>query len=309
MIKLKYGSSVVSLPGEVSRKIGEATEADLRVIVAIASGIVDEDELSSTCKISKEETARALSFWRGAGVIEDAAQKKYKSSPSDEAPRVYTGDEISQICDEDGTIDSLINKCREILESRVFTHADASSVIYMRRDLGLDPEYIILLCSHYAKRERITLRFIEKKAIALYDDGIRTISALEQYLADETKRQGTEYLVRQLFGLGERALVPREREYISNWTLKWNMSEDMIRRAYEETVANTERPTLAYANAILKNWHEAGISSAEQADAQKTEHKNKTQKKQKKNKADPGFDLDEFFDLAIARGHGNDGNK
>jgi len=309
MIKLKYGSSVVSLPGDVSRKIGEATEADLRVIIAIAGGASDEDELSSACKISKEDAARALAFWRGVGVIEDAAQRKYKASPSDEAPRVYTGDEISQICGDDKTMDSLINKCREILGSRVFTHADASSVIYMRRDLALDPEYIILLCSHYAKRERITLRFIEKKAIALYDDGIRTLAALEQYLADDAKRQSTEYIVRRLFGLGERALVPKEREYISNWTLKWNMSEEMIRRAYEETVANTERPTLAYANAILKNWYEAGISSAEQADAQKSEHKSKTEKKQRKKKADPGFDLDEFFDLAIARSKADDDKK
>ena len=115
----------------------------------------------------------------------------------------------------------------------------------------------------------------------------------------------TEHLVRQLFGLGERALVPKEREYISNWTLKWNMSEDLIRRAYEETVANTERPTLAYANAVLKNWYESGVSSAEQADEQKNEHKKKTQKKQKPKKSDPGFDLDEFFDLAIARGQGS----
>ncbi|MBO4354314.1 MAG: DnaD domain protein [Clostridia bacterium] len=305
MIKLKYGSSVISLPGNVAGKISEATEADMRVIVAIASGLTDAEAIASACKISDEETARALSFWRGAGVIEDALPKKYGRSPSDEAPRVYTGEEISQICDDDKSMDSLINKCREMLACRTFTHADASSVIYMRRDLALDPEYIILLCSYYAKREKITLRFIEKKAISLYDDGIKTVTALERYFADETKRHDTEHLVRQLFGLGERALVPKEREYISNWTLKWNMSEELIRRAYEETVANTERPTLAYANAVLKNWYESGVSSAEQADEQKNEHKKKTQKKQKPKKSDPGFDLDEFFDLAIARGQGS----
>lgn len=304
MIKLNYGSSAVSLPGAVAEKISVADAGEMRVIVAVCSGAKDEQEIGNMCALSPEQVRSALDFWRGAGVIEgDAEKKKRTVTPLDDASRVYTGEEIKQICEEDKSLASLIEKCRAILGSRVFTHAESSSVIYMRQGLGLDAEYIMLLCSFYSKREKVTVRFIEKKAISLYDDGVRTLPALEAYLSGEVKRRDIESTVRTLFGLGERALVPREREYISNWT-KWQMSDELIRRAYEETVANTDRPTLAYANAILENWHNAGVENGDQAEEKKKEYKSGKQKKQKKTKSDPGFDLDEFFSLAIARGEG-----
>ena len=305
MIKLRYGASVISLPGAAKEKISEAGEVELRVLVALCAG-TDEKELASVCKADGGDVERALSFWRGAGVIEGEMSEapKKRITPSDSTSRVYTGEEISQIRAADASVDGLIIKCREILGSHVFTHAESSSVIYLRQGLGLEPEYVLLLCSHYARREKITMRFIEKKAISLYDDGIRTVGALEAYLDGENKKHDMEYTVRRLFGLGERALVPREREYISNWA-KWGMSGEMIRRAYEETIANTERPTLAYANAIIENWHGSGVSNGAEAEEKKKQFKEKAAKKEKKPKKDPGFDLDEFLDLAIARGEGS----
>ena len=307
MIKLKYGASVISLPGAVKDKISEAGEAELRVLVALCAGN-SEGELASVCSLDGGAVSKALSFWRGAGIIEgeEEPMQKRRITPSDSTSRVYTGDEIAKIRESDPSVDGLIIKCREILGSHVFTHAESSSVIYLRQGLGLEPEYIMLLCSHYARREKITVRFIEKKAISLYDGGIRTVDALEAYLDGENKKHDVEYLVRRLFGLGERALVPREREYISNW-VKWGMSEEMIRRAYEETISNTERPTLAYANAIMDNWHKSGVSNGAEAEEKKKEFKEKSGKKSKKQKNDPGFDLDEFLDLAIARGESNIG--
>ena len=50
------------------------------------------------------------------------------------------------------------------------------------------------------------------------------------------------------------------------------------------------------------------LLSGAQADEKKKEFKSKTPKKTKKTKTDPGFDLDEFFDLAIARGGQNGKN-
>lgn len=285
----------------------DASKNDLAVIMSIYSGITDEEALCSALGIGEEDLLRSLAYWRDIGVIDVDGVSKRRITPSDGAAIVYTGKEIAEISEKDSSVDSLINKCREIIGTNVFTHAEASSVIYMRQGLGLDPEYIMLLCSHYAKTDRVTLRLIEKKATELYDSGIRTVGALESYLDADKKRFDAEYKIRKLFGLGERALLPREQAYIKDWVVKWGMSDEMIRRAYEETVVNTKTPTLAYANAILKSWHESGVLSTEAAEKEKAEHKKKTAKKSA-GKA-PGFDLDEFFDLAIARGQGGDDKK
>lgn len=301
MIKLKYGSNVVNIPGSALEKLHSAGERELRVLIAVCAR-VEDDEIPSVTGLDSDDVASAVEFWRGAGVFEGEREKQKKITPADSASRVYTGDEIAQICQTDKSIDSLIVRCREILGSRVFTHAESSSVVYLRHNLALDPEYILLLCAHYSKQDKITMRFIEKKAIDLYDSNIRTVEALEKYLSEDVKKHDAEYKIRKLFGLGERALVAKEQEYIKNWVIKWQMSDELIKRAYEETVANTKTPTLAYANAILKNWHESGVSSDDDAAREKKEYKKKSGKKRA---ADTSFDLDEFFDLAIARGEGN----
>ena len=130
------------------------------------------------------------------------------------------------------------------------------------------------------------MRFIEKRAIDLYDKGIKTIGALEEYLGEEDKRYDMEHIVRKLFGLGERAFTAKEKTYIKDWTSKWHVSEEMIGRAYEETVSKTQTPTLAYCNAILKSWHEAGIVSGEGVEKEKQSYK---KKKSGAKEKDAGF--------------------
>jgi len=241
----------------------------------------------------------SVSFWRGVGIFE--ADEKKKLTPSDSASRVYTGNEIAEIRKSDSSVDSLISGCQKILRATVFTHAESSSVVYLRQNLGLEPEYVLLLCSYYSQKEKISMRFIEKRAIELYDKGIKTIGALEEYLGEEDKRYDTEHILRKLFGLGERAFTAKEKTYIKDWTSKWHVSEEMLKRAFEETVSKTQTPTLAYCNAILKSWHEAGIVSGDDVEKEKQSYK---KKKSSAKEKDAGFDLDEFFDLALKRGEG-----
>lgn len=297
MIKLKYGSSVISLPGTVVEKLNSASENDLRVLIALSAGIEEESDIASAVNITSEDVNRSVSFWRGAGVIEGEPEKKRRVTPSDDASKVYTGAEIKQMCEMDKSLESLMMRCREILGSPVFAYSESSSVIYMRHNLGLEPEYILLLCSHYANSEKATMRFIEKKAITLYDDNIRTITALESYLETENKRNDMETKVRKLFGLGERSLTSKESEALRNWALKWNVTEEMLVKAFEETVSKTQKPSIAYMNAVLKNWHDSGENGTAPQTAKKKEHKTK----ETSGKKAPGFDIDAFFDAAVAR--------
>ena len=303
MIKLKYGYSVINIPGIAMQKIKDAGELDLRVLLSVSGGIADENEIADFLGADVSNVLSSVSFWRGAGIFE-ADEPKNKLTPSDSASRVYTGNEIAEIRKTDSSIDSLISGCQKILRANVFTHAESSSVVYLRQNLGFEPEYVLLLCSYYSQKEKISMRFIEKRAIDLYDKGIKTIGALEEYLGEEDKRYDTENIVRKLFGLGERAFTAKEKAYIKDWTTKWHVSEEMIRRAFEETVSKTQTPTLAYCNAILKSWHEAGIDSSEGVENEKQSYK---KKKSSAKEKDSGFDLDEFFDLALKRGEGAKG--
>ncbi|MCQ2770191.1 MAG: DnaD domain protein [Clostridia bacterium] len=301
-MKIDYGYSVISLPGAVIDKLGNASESDLKVIIAICSGRSEEHEISETTGLTIDEIKNSISFWRGAGVISgDTATKRKRITPTDGASRTYTGEEIEKIVETDNEIASLKVRCGEILGIQTFTFSEVSSIIYMRRELALGADYILLLCAHFANYNKVSMRFIEKTALNLHDKGITTIDSLEAYLEKDNKSHDMEYLVKKLFGFGERELTNKEKQFISTWSNDWNISDDLIKKAFDEMIANTQKPNMAYMNAILNNWIMSSIETPEQVEESKAKYKTSTSKAKGGAKT-PGFDLDEFFNDAVARG-------
>ena len=43
------------------------------------------------------------------------------------------------------------------------------------------------------------------------------------------------------------------------WQEEWGFSMDIITQACERTILQTSRPSIKYADGILKSWHEAGV--------------------------------------------------
>ena len=77
--------------------------------------------------------------------------------------------------------------------------------------------------------------------------------------------------MRELFGIGKRALIPKEKEFIVKWHDNYKFSRDIVREAYERTVGQTDKPSLNYANAILDNWFAAGYTTIDDIKAAEAE--------------------------------------
>jgi DnaD/phage-associated family protein len=110
-----------------------------------------------------------------------------------------------------------------------------------------------------------------------------------------------EYKIRKLFGIGERALAPKEKAFLAKWSTEWCLPFEMIEKAYEIMVGAIAKPTFAYENGILEKWREAGCKTIEDVEGLLASQK-KAPKKQETRET--SFDLDEFFELAAKRGAG-----
>ena len=67
------------------------------------------------------------------------------------------------------------------------------------------------------------------------------------------------------FGIYDRNLIDKEREYISAWFQDYGFSIPMIKLAYERTVERTGKLSFPYVNSILRSWYEKGVTSPKQA--------------------------------------------
>jgi DnaD/phage-associated family protein len=92
--------------------------------------------------------------------------------------------------------------------------------------------------------------------------------------------------------MGMRELSKKESEKIDMW-LKADISEELIRKAYDITVDKTGKASFVYASKIIENWISAGYKTLADVENSEANHKNAIEKS--------SFDVDDFFKAALER--------
>ncbi len=305
-----FGSAVLNLPASCLTVLTSASAEQLRILIGLSH---EKGKtlagLAALADTTEEHAAQALIFWEKAGVIKlSETIITEKDPPVKKGRAAYNGADMLRIASS-GEMKELISVCSVIFE-KTFTPAETESLFYLYDGLRLDFEYIVRLCKYCQDIGKPSLRYLEKTAIALYDGGTVTIGALNAYIEKEERKRTMEYQIRTLFGIGERALTPKEKEYLSQWVIDWNFPYDVIELAYHQMMAQIPQPKFSYENGILKRWAEAGCHTKEDAEKLLSGDKKQREKiKEKENTQNIGFDLDEFFAAATLRGEESSGNK
>ncbi len=312
----QYGTrvAVVPVPADHSA-LRAATREQLAVLVALmAEPCTSYLSLGERTGATRSQIDEAIAYWQAAGVLlpletpavppavsaEPAVMPADTPTP-DRAAQLphYNTDEAARVLSRNPGAAGVIDCCQQEL-GKIFNTAEAEIIIGMLDYLSLDPEYILLLCSHSAKKGKKSLRYIEKTAITLHDKGILTYEQLDLYLQKQDMAEDAESALRDMFGIGRRALIKKEREAFFRWTAEWQMPTDVIGRAYEIAVGRTGEPSVPYTNAILEKWNAENLRTAEEVDRYEAEHRPAG-----KETAGSSFDTDDFFEAALKRSYGD----
>lgn len=235
----------------------------------------------------------------------------------------YPAEELARIIRETEGLRPTLDECARIA-GKIFSEHECAQLAALYDAYGMDGAYLMTVFMYCRTMGKTSVSYVVKTALGLYDDGIRTVEELEAHIAARERSRDNEYKIRKLFGLGERALTAKEKEYIETWLTTWNMPLDVITRAYEITIANIEKPRMSYINKILSGWYENGIRTIEAVDAAEAAYREKhaqisaqvqgsaqaqvqtgENRSADKNEKDAGqnasYDINEFLELAMKR--------
>lgn len=330
-IYFEYGRKVLSLPSIPQRLLLRAGKTELRLLITlserpeIAENYEEHaDALAAEFKVTRLALDSALGFWIGAGTLSrektnDPAEERGSiahiietSTPvTPEIPKrtrvtelpQYTGDEFSRVLERRSELSGLIEEAQGVL-GKVFNVTETQCLVSISEGLGLDEEYILNLLAYCKQIGKANMRYVEKTAISLYDKGIQSAAALEEYFRQLDKAASAESKIRKIFGMGERAFTTKENSFVDAWVNKYGFDFEMIKLAYEETVNNTSKPSMSYANKVLETWYSEGLRTPADIAAAKEKRKGTPTGAQAAS-----FDVDDFFNAAISRGFDSDGNK
>lgn len=273
----------------------------------LADPEISEDAVCDIFDITKKRLHTVISYWQKAGVLEGCeaeapkVAKKAHCARATEMPR-YTNEEIARFAENNEGFSDLLVSCQNEL-GKFFTMAETEILIGMMDYLNLDAAYIVLLFGHCVGKGKKSLRYIEKTAIEYVDRGILTYDELEAYISRTEKAAKMEHKLRELFGIGTRGLIKREKDAFERWSGEWNMPFEIIERAFDVTVTNTNEASVPYCNSVLERWHASGYTTIEQVEEALEQYKHKKSgAKEKKG----SFETDDFFEAALARSFGND---
>ena len=319
---MEYGSSVIVLPKDcLTAALRDAGEFNLKVLLTIAADEAlrqDFDKcVASVCEqldCTQTALARAMKFWSEHGVLQvvepvtvdeivttSVVEKTVaKPFPAPTLPEYSEGD-AADVIEKSPELTGILDMCQQ-LAGKMFTPAETAIVVGMYDHLRLDGEYIVTLFAYCRDNGKTSVRYIEKTALSLYDEGVDNTEALKDYIKRREMRDDNLSKIRTLIGAGARQFTAKEKKAFECWLDEWKFDMDIITRAYEVTVDKITEPSVAYMNKVLENWHKSGFTTIEAVEASLESYKKSKAEAAAANAAQTsGFETDEFFEAALKR--------
>jgi DnaD/phage-associated family protein len=140
------------------------------------------------------------------------------------------------------------------------------------------------------------LRYIEKTAQGMHNDGVVTYKDLESYLANKKKYAEFESMVKRVIGAENRSLTASEVKHVQLWEKEYKANQELVKLAYDKTISAINKPSMPYMSKILESWFKNGLDNVKKV--LESEQANKSANKKSSGNDDGSFDfsLEDIFE-------------
>jgi len=195
-----------------------------------------------------------------APVIKPAAAEPVISTTAAVAPRPrFPRDEALALINDDATLHSLQAELQAVL-GKPLTSADNDVLVALYSFYGLSAHYILSLVHYCTAIGKRGMAYAEKVAVSWINDGIDERN-VDTHIDKLYNRRTNEGIVRHTFGIKDRNLTSKEKDYISSWFDLMGFDISIIQYAYEITVDRTGKTAFGYINKILSDWCSKGVKT------------------------------------------------
>lgn len=252
------------VPNRIVDMYLKAPAAELRLILFLLrnknSSFAKQDIIAALGE-DEERIDKAFKYWCAAGILFKTGNKYIFERPKINAADIihYSADEIASRIDTDESIRFLYKTAEDSL-ARPLTTTDASAIISLVDWNGLPPDVAALLINYGASEGRGLAR-IQKMGIEWAEKGIDSFEKAESYISARQASNDAIQKTSRLLGLTHRALTDAEKKAFGKWASEYGYGTDVIKLAYDRTVANTGKYSYRYMDKILNSWFEAGLKS------------------------------------------------
>ncbi|MBR4542573.1 MAG: DnaD domain protein [Lachnospiraceae bacterium] len=151
---------------------------------------------------------------------------------------------------------------------------EITSIMFLSYSMKMPADLIDYLMQHCAENKK-DFYAVEKTAIQWHENGIDSVDKAKEYCRLQIKApDDRERAVLSLLGRNGN-FAQGELDAVHRWFTTYGFSEEIIREACNRTVVNVEDHRIAYAEKILKDWFNSGVSVVEDIESLDEEFRKK----------------------------------
>lgn len=279
MTMLLMPSEILSMTTQAARRVVELGDGDCALLyLALLERGGDAAAVQAKLNWSGDRLNAAWSRLAAQGLVDGAKPEATPARPEqrDERPPEYSRNDVLTALESEAEFMGLYREMERLL-NRTFSDADLKSLYTIYDYLNLPVEVVLTLANYVTavlRRQKggsdgIYPRMpqIRKEAFIWKRQGIDTLEKAEEYIRRQQAVDGREWAILSAVGVFvRRPAVEKEREYISRW-VEMELSDELIRLAYERTVYRKGAMNWPYMNRILQSWYQAGYKTPAQVEA------------------------------------------
>ncbi|MBE6546600.1 MAG: DnaD domain protein [Ruminococcaceae bacterium] len=316
-----------AIPEAAGELLKQADENDLRALALLllsgdGEGGLSAAELAAALDMEESEADASLKFWRGAGLVRQGSGKRAgkpatkaepKKEPEAQRPAAvskhregvtersdglgsYSTAELAAVMEQRAGSAQFIDEAQRIM-GRMFRTYDVGILMGLVDQLGFDEAAVLTILSYIVSKGKTTLRYAERLALALYDEGLTDTAAVMERISRMERSGEVIERIRTLFGMGQRALTATEKKLFGTWTEVYGYDMDVIRLAYDITVDTIQKPAPKYTNSILEKWYTEGLHTPEEVQS----YLDAERAKKEGDRIAKSYDVEDFFEAALKR--------
>lgn len=300
--------------------LADATGDSLKTLLCIfrnPSGVISIDALSKALCLTADQVVAALNFWVSKGVLhftDEQGNVKYVPKQSAKKPVQRPAqampmhpvkavdatpipkpsmEQIAARLSEDESVRSLFTEAQQIL-GRTFGLDVQTTLLELFDTYGLHKEIILTLLQYLTDNGKNATSNIAKYGKIWAEKEIETLEQANEYIVSDTQATHLFHKFAAATGISNPRPTAKQAEYLLSWE-NMGFSLEMLIKAYEETAERTGKPSFAYMDKILQNWHAQGLKAPDDVDANQ---KASAAARKKAQSAGSSFDLDEALKKA-----------
>ncbi len=283
--------AVFTMPCEVADKhLRLATALQIKVLIFVMRNLsagIDAAACAETLSVPQSEVEDALLFWSQCGLlIGEAPKETVVLNPVITTEMPSRADVIRRGLEDERV--ALLMREAQLKFGRGLKQNESSLLVSLYDDQGMDVSLILLLLQYAVNKGKCNISFIRSTAVKWLKAGVQTVVDAEHLIAKETENELCWGIVSRAFGIEKRKPSEKEAELSSLWIRDWEISEQLLKAAYDECVNQKTRISMPYIAKIIENWHKKGYEKPEDITNEQKVHK----PTQKNDFA--GYDLDLF---------------